>query len=305
MRRAPVVTPAQREEFVRALRIGADHVTAARFAHAPEGVVASLLEHDTGFRGEVDSAESAAEMSALGAVKQAERRGEWRAAAYLLERPRRTLTRTATCGAETKAASRLYHGGHAPRDCADPSHKCHRAPGEGTDHVGSGHCSLHIGSTPNGKVHAANERAAANLASMGIPIPKKPREALLELVCLAAGNVAFLGQQVAALGIDLTLSRNEWEAMRLTIREDARVIVKLFGEWCDRLARYSKMAHDAGIAEQEIELRRTEIDFAAGILFRACERAGIAGEALDGLRAAFADEMRLAVAEAPSGPELN
>jgi hypothetical protein len=305
MPRAPMLTTQQREEFLRAIHIGTDHVAAAKYAKAPPDAVAALLERDAEFRAAVDAAEASAEMVEFSAVAQAARKGEWRAASYLLDRPRRSLAPAAICGSETLAASRTYHGGRTPPECRELAHKCRKAPGFGTSHPGSGSCKLHAGSTPNGVAHAANERAVRVLASLGLPIPKKPREALLELVCEAAGNVAFLRQQVAALGVDLTLSHTEWGALRVTIREDARAVVKLYGEWCDRLAKFSKMAHDAGIAEQDIELRKQEIDFAAGILYRACEKAGIRDEALDDLRAAFADEMRLAVAQVPVGAELN
>lgn len=141
---------------------------------------------------------------------------------------------------------------------------CRQWKGSHTDHRGSGQCWLHGGRSPNGKAHAANEAAERALERLGRPRAVAPQRALLETVWEAAGNVAFLREQAAALGTDLTARESEARTetgrrgtvtfATLGSREDVRAIVKLYGEWCDRLAKYAKAAVDAGIAEREVTL---------------------------------------------------
>jgi hypothetical protein len=135
---------------------------------------------------------------------------------------------------------------------------------------------MHFGATPSAQTHAATEAAQAALTRLGLPRAVAPQRALLETVWEAAGNVAFLREQAGALGLDLTLKAAEvavrpssgevtadgetqdFSGHVVTIREDARAVIKLYGEWCDRLAKYAKAAVDAGIAEREIRIAEGE-----------------------------------------------
>jgi hypothetical protein len=64
-------------------------------------------------------------------------------------------TSTPTCGAQTRAEDR---------------HPCRNARGFRTAHLGSGHCFLHGGRTPNGAKHAAAEAAERAVAKLGLPV---------------------------------------------------------------------------------------------------------------------------------------
>jgi hypothetical protein len=137
--------------------------------------------------------------------------------------------------------------------------------------------------------HAATEGATKALARLGQPIATNPQQALLNLVSEAAGNVAFLREQAGNLGVHLTLNAAEVSARAtdvsveadgeltevhsrvVTIREDIRAMVKLYGEWCDRLANYAKEAIKAGIAEREIALVEAQADLVARVIIRALE----------------------------------
>lgn len=166
---------------------------------------------------------------------------------------------------------------------------CLQAKGMGTDHLGSGHCKLHAGTSKNGRTHAAREAASNALARLGQPIATNPQQALLDLVSEAAGNVAFLRVQVGNFGEHLTMTASkvsarsadgdvevdgeltEFSGNPITIREDVRAVIKLYGEWCDRLAKYAAEAIKAGIAEREIALIEAQADMVARVIVRALE----------------------------------
>lgn len=147
------------------------------------------------------------------------------------------------CGAKTRA------GG-----------KCKRPAGAGTDHVGHGRCKLHGGSSPNGRKHAAREQAHELALLLGDGISIEPHEALLKCVRLAAAEVGFFTARIEGLQLeDVTVRpRTDKESddgyekklapaeLNLWVQERIRAV--------DRLARYSKLAIDAGIAERQVRI---------------------------------------------------
>jgi hypothetical protein len=158
---------------------------------------------------------------------------------------------------------------------------CRRVKGWGTDHKHAGQCRLHGGTSPNGEKHAHAEAAQQALERLGRPLETNPQQALLDLVSEAAGNVYFLRLQAGALGIAVTARESEaqsrtdrWgvhSSTTLGMREDVRAIVKLYGDWCDRLAKYAAEAIKAGIAERAIALIETQADLVARVIVRALE----------------------------------
>lgn len=148
---------------------------------------------------------------------------------------------TARCGAK----------GHSGKPCEQPA-------GFGTPHPGVGRCKFHLGSTPTLVVASQRVLAAQALERMGMPVETHPDQALLSLVYEAAGNVAFLREQAGAMGADVTLLSSEMAGKHIIVREDVKAMVKLYGEWSDRLAKYAKAAIDAGIAKRYVELAESQ-----------------------------------------------
>lgn len=145
----------------------------------------------------------------------------------------------------------------------DHTKRCTQLKGYRTEHPSVGRCWLHGGASPqaqtSGKRQLADKRAAETLASMGLPVEKDPQTALLEVVWEAAGNVAFLRAEVGQMGVltqMLTATRPNGETVELG--EEVRAMVKLYGDWVDRLAKYSKAAIDAGIAERQVKLAEAQ-----------------------------------------------
>lgn len=142
---------------------------------------------------------------------------------------------------------------------------CVKPKGWGTTHAGDGRCKQHGGASPQaerlGALRVQEKRLVAIVASLGLTVEKDPQTALLEAVWEAAGNVAFLRQEVQALGTALigdTLGIAQREGVAIPIGEEQRAIVKLYGEWTDRLVKYSKAAIDAGIAERQVKLAEAQ-----------------------------------------------
>lgn len=117
---------------------------------------------------------------------------------------------------------------------------CGREAGWGTDHLGTGACKQHGGSSNTGAVAAARDEAE----NMATPIPVSPGQAILGVMHLAAGQLAYVSARVAKVPesdmFEKTLAGevpNRWVRLQLSLE--------------DRLAKHAKMAADMGIAERQ------------------------------------------------------
>lgn len=119
---------------------------------------------------------------------------------------------------------------------------CRKFAGEGTDHFGVGRCRLHGGSTPTHRVGAVRQEAKQRLArrEFGQPQQVDPGEALMEMLGIAYGQVAWLQEEIAKLDDLATF--------------EARVLIQSHRDERDRTARVAATALDAGIAERQIRL---------------------------------------------------
>lgn len=117
---------------------------------------------------------------------------------------------------------------------------CRAFAGQGTDHPGIGRCKFHGGATRTHAVNAVVQEAQRRMVKYGLPIEIEPHEALLSMLYLASGHVAWLREEVAALG-DLS----DFES---------RVLIQLYGDERDRVAKVAKAALDAGVADRQVAL---------------------------------------------------
>jgi hypothetical protein len=112
-------------------------------------------------------------------------------------------------------------------------------------------CRLHGGATARSLAAAKRRIALRKVTDMlGVPIEIDPAEALIEQVHLAAGNEFFLRHQVQLL--------QDEGADRMLGLDGVDVRVKLWNDERERLARMSKLAVDAGIAERQVRIREAE-----------------------------------------------
>jgi len=106
---------------------------------------------------------------------------------------------------------------------------------------------------------------------MGGPVQIEPTMALLMCVHLAAGQVEYASQQVAAVPEDEAFEK-AGGVRRL------HPWARVQGEAMERLARFSKMALDAGVAEREIALAERYGAAIAGLLQSVLDGLGLSEE---------------------------
>lgn len=171
----------------------------------------------------------------------------------------------------------------------------------------------------------ADRKARAALERFGMPIEIGPKEALLHLVKEAAGNVAWLGVKVQEmeaaetttniistdsstdLGIPARRARSGLigdvigaagsEGLLYAHTEEARAIVRLYGEWTDRLAKYAKAAIDAGIAERYVELAEDQGKSVVLVIGRVLAAMGLTDLQVTSARRLLAEEFRMLAAK--------
>jgi hypothetical protein len=119
---------------------------------------------------------------------------------------------------------------------------CRKFAGEGTDHFGVGRCKLHGGSTRTHRAGAVAQEARQRAAKreFGQPLKVLPGEALMEMLWISYGQVAWLQEEINKLA-DLTTF-------------EARVLIQSHKDERDRTARVAATALDAGVAERQVRL---------------------------------------------------
>jgi hypothetical protein len=151
-----------------------------------------------------------------------------------------------------------------------PYEQCPRKAGARTDHEGVGLCWEHGGHTGKGKVQGAILMAHAYADELDVT----PWEALLSQVRLLAAQVEWLKDKVQKA----EFLRQE-DALRPS-DPDFHWVVMLEARG-DRLAKVSKMAIDAGVAERLVR----QVELEAAHMFTAAlaglEAAGITGDQRD------------------------
>lgn len=151
-----------------------------------------------------------------------------------------------------------------------PAVRCERQAGRGTAHEGVGLCSLHGGHYGRGK----NEGAVLMAMLFADEMNVTPWEALLSQVRLLANQVRWLRVRVEnaerEFGVDAIKPGGEgWDW------------VCLLESRGDRLAKVSKMAIDAGVAERLVRQVELEADHMVTAALETLELAGVTGKARD------------------------
>lgn len=129
---------------------------------------------------------------------------------------------------------------------------CRNAAGKGTDHVGYGRCKYHGGSTRNHRTNAVKIEAQKRAAEFGELIEVNPTEALLGVLYLSMGHLAFIRRELAAQDDKRTF--------------DAQVLMRMFDDERDRVARISRAAIESGVAERYLRLIEWQAETVARIM---------------------------------------
>ncbi|HET7571780.1 MAG TPA: hypothetical protein VFJ77_03825 [Gaiellaceae bacterium] len=117
---------------------------------------------------------------------------------------------------------------------------CRMHAGSGTNHKGVGRCKLHGGSTPTHVASAIAYEARRRAIEFGEELPVEPGDALLTMLRLSAGMVAWTRDELARMDDRRTF--------------EAQVLTRMYADERDRTARIAKAALDAGVAERMVRL---------------------------------------------------
>lgn len=124
--------------------------------------------------------------------------------------------------------------------------------------VGQKVCHKHGGAAKHareaGQRRFKQQKLAVKMAALGLPREVDPATALLEEVWRSAGHVAWLGQVVGALQHDAA----QLAESRLVDGTEVSVWVRLYNDERDRLAKVSKMALDAGVAQALVDIAHAQ-----------------------------------------------
>jgi hypothetical protein len=137
---------------------------------------------------------------------------------------------------------------------------CRAFAGQGTDHLGTGRCKYHGGSTPSHKTAAAKEEAERKMAILGSTVNVTPAQALMGILRSTAGSVAWLDAEVKAL--------DDLESM------EGKSIVRLWSDERDRLTRIASACLSAGIGKAEVEMAEEQTEALAKAINAAMSHVG-------------------------------
>lgn len=162
--------------------------------------------------------------------------------------------------------------GYPQRKHNDPKQApCEHPAGMGTAHLGAGRCVVHGGNSKRENARGAWVMAHAMARALNV----SPWEALLGEVRRTAGSVAFLDQKIAEAPDDESLIRlGEDEAGNPGYAR----WVKLRMEERQHLARVSKMAIDAGVAQELVAQFTLHGQQLGGIVMGIIGRLGLSAE---------------------------
>lgn len=121
---------------------------------------------------------------------------------------------------------------------------CRKFAGEGTEHPGVGRCKYHFGNAESHKKHAVKVEAERRMLVIGQEVDINPIDALLWTVRISAGHIVLIQQELE-------------KVKNPTKSYEGQVLLRMYNEERDRLAKTSKLAVDAGVAEKAIRLAET------------------------------------------------
>jgi hypothetical protein len=142
-----------------------------------------------------------------------------------------------------------------------PGEICMMPAGSGTDHPGTGKCRHHGGTSRSHRVGAAH----AELNGMARALHVSPAQALQAALSLTAGQTAYARQKVAELREDEMYERH--------INRETGIPQVLPNVWLvvlensvGRMAKFAKLASDAGIAERDMNVKEAQTQMMGALL---------------------------------------
>ena len=179
---------------------------------------------------------------------------------------------------------------------------CNHTAGQGTDHWGWGRCMAHGGAKKYGRAYAGVLMAHKFAEELDV----SPWEALLMVIRITAGRVRYCEAVLASAVDDRELEGRISSEEPTGVGENGDLTTGRNLSWWvdtsererDRLARVSKAAIDAGVAQLLIEKELRAGEELAGTFVKvlsAMEDAGMQADALEVARTVMRKELQLAL----------
>lgn len=180
--------------------------------------------------------------------------------------------------------------------------RCKSPSGKGTSHVGYGFCMAHGGAWKYGRAHGAWLMAHKFAQELDV----SPWEALLLVIRITAGRLRYIESVLAMAADDRELEGSISSQEPTGVTEDGDLTTGRNLTWWvekseterDRLAKVSKAAIDAGVAQLLIEKELRAGEELAGTFVKtltAMEAAGMPDDALEIARAVMRSQLQLAL----------
>jgi hypothetical protein len=133
---------------------------------------------------------------------------------------------------------------------------CKRVAGAGTDHLGTGTCSRHLGNTANHRTAAENEAARQACALFGLEMQDRPpAQVLIDEITRTRRSIAWHETEIATV-----MGGRELDAGKLE-----RLMTRWMGER-KHLADVTAKALHAGVERRAVELMEDEARRAVAML---------------------------------------
>lgn len=130
---------------------------------------------------------------------------------------------------------------------------CHQQPGWGTSHPGVGKCRWHLGNTANVIKSAQDQMARLEVANLGLPQDVHPHEALLFCVRSAYSIVTWLQAKIQSMDDEQELTQTV-HGPEGPMKIERSIWVEMYQDALSDLARFSKLALDAGVEERQVRI---------------------------------------------------
>ncbi len=174
---------------------------------------------------------------------------------------------------------------------------CKNRAGFKTEHVGTGRCHLHCGSTPTHIRKAQTEIAKRECATLGLHVQTTPADALIQEVWEACGNVEFYRRLVQELpthpGPDTLVVDGDnlhWERGDVGIygrtyhvsglptgEAKEHILLRLYNDERKRKLEASAAALRAGVDERRVRLAEADAAWITAAQVQTLEAMGLTG----------------------------
>lgn len=169
-----------------------------------------------------------------------------------------------TCGEADPSEGGKRCGGHRHDPPPGGRTHCGNWAGYKTDHVGTGRCFKHSGSTRNGRKAAERAKAEEAVVVFGLPLDIEPHEALSLELARSAGHCAWLQELIASFEDKDQLK--QFTLDKGIMWEKPAVWVELYERERKHFTEVAKACVQCGLMERMVRVQETHMEILARVV---------------------------------------